>query len=265
MSDFEETDYHSCDEDDVNEFKKANLDLISEAKFKNNYYTSYFIQDGKEFILSVKPWTFNNPLNSEHIDKIHRQLKKNPFLTGVFSVVCLSDNSIVLIDGHHRHQALIQLIQDGYEDEIPIEVHCYQSDTIKSKNTISLFTKLNNTKPFNNSMIVVLTIEIIKMLKEEFPNNIKSNSKRVIYTNILEKELNDVLQKKLEILIRTQHVDKEDIFEKIITFNEEYKSRAETIVKRNKRQNWNNIRKRLIKNDCYLGIVPISEWINKLE
>ena len=84
MSDIEDTNYHSCEDNDVEEFKKENLDLISQAKYKNHFYTSYFIQDGKEFILSVRPWTFNNPLNSEHIDKIYSQLKLDPYLSRRF-------------------------------------------------------------------------------------------------------------------------------------------------------------------------------------
>lgn len=263
MSDNEDIEFHSCDEEEFSDSILQNLDLMSEVRFRLTNHTSYFIKNGKEFILSVKPWTFNNPLNGEHIRKIYEQLKEDSYLTGVFSVVCLNDESIVLIDGHHRHQALIELLQDGYEEDIPLEVHCYPSDTIESEKTVSLFTKLNNTKPFRaDPEIVVLTIEIIKKLKEVFPKNIKSVSKRVIYTNILEKDLSDLLQKKLKS-IRNPREDK--IYDQILTFNEEYKSRAETIVKRNKKQDWIRVRQRLLKNNCYLGIVPISEWINKLE
>lgn len=264
MSKFDiDEEFHSCDEDEYIDSKLEKLDDIAEAKFKNITYTSYFIKNGRDFIKLIRPWTFNNPLNDEHIEKIFQQLKKEPFLTGVFTVLCLEDKSLVLIDGHHRYHALMQLYQEGFDDTIFLEVHCYQSDRIESDRTISLFSKLNNTKPFQPDLpIIIMTINIIKKLKDLFPNVIKSGKTRANFPNILEEELNDLLQNKLK---KIKLPLENRIIKKIINLNNEYKNIAKSIISSNKKRNWEKSKIRLERTGCYLGIVPINEWINKLE
>ena len=87
MSDSEYfSDYSLSDDSEINNSTITLLNNHTDGKYSRKNYTLYYFQNGREFIENIKPWTFNNPLNTEHINKLYKQLKEEPILTGVFSV-----------------------------------------------------------------------------------------------------------------------------------------------------------------------------------
>ena len=70
------------------------MDRSCQGKNKRTHYTSYYFPDAKEFIENIKPWTFNNPLNPDHIESMYKQFEKSPILTGVFTVICLENQEV---------------------------------------------------------------------------------------------------------------------------------------------------------------------------
>ena len=247
---------------DIYDSTESMMDRSCQGKNKRTHYTSYYFPDAKEFIENIKPWTFNNPLNPDHIESMYKQFEKSPILTGVFTVICLENQEVFLIDGHHRHQALYQLYQNDFDEPIEIEVQCFYSDTIDSQQTIDLFSKLNNTKPFKPILqFIVLSIEIIKKLKKLYPNVIRNSGNRVNFPNIHEETLNQLLQQKMKSLrIPTE----DNIMRQIMEKNEYYRDNMEGILAKTRKRSLDTSIQKVEKLGCYLGIVDIKEWINSL-
>ena len=251
----------SSDDDEF--YQKSNLSLLmlSFMMINTKFYNIYLFKESRDFIENIITWTYNNPLNLKHVKKIKEQLLKEPFLTGVFSVVKLNNDKVYLIDGHHRHRALLELYTEGKLDEdIPVEVHCYESDTIKSQKTINLFQKLNHTKPFQVDIeINILALRIIDFMEKTFPNAIRELVRRS-YPNIRKKELNDALQNRIQ---ETKNFSYEKIIRNISRENGEYHGSARQLVQK-AGKNWFEINKKLKKTGCYLGLVDVKTWVNRV-
>ena len=256
-----EEEYYSGNEDVSDDYVFSNIQLLhtSDSKIKRKNYTTYYYKNGREFIHDIRPWTFNYPVNEEHIKSICEQVKRQPQLTGVFSIIQLNDYKLILLDGHHRHQALLKLYEDEeFDEEIEIEVHCYQSDTIDSNRTSSLFQKLNNIKPFKvKDEITYHVIKIIQFLEKKYPGVIKSGKTRANFPYIHKETLNDKLHQKFMDL---DTIDESRIQKQIQITNREYEKIANILVTKQKKD-WSKIEPRLQKTGCYLGLRSIDEWI----
>jgi len=270
MTDYDtDTSFHSIssNEDDFNNTESLiayNSFLLEEATQKTvaSNFTIYLFPDSRNFIEKIHPWTYNNPLHLEHINSIKMQLKQKPVLTGVFTIVHLDNQRIYLLDGHHRHQALLELYQQGdIDSSIEIVVHCYRSDTINSRKTINLFQNLNNTKPFDiRHRVTESTIMVINYIEKTYPGIIKDAPIRTTFPYIHKKTLNDVLYKRLESL---EEFNYESIIHSIPDINRYYEINAMKIVKK-KKKNWEKVSPKLEKTGCYLGLETISKWVEEI-
>lgn len=270
MSDYDtDNSFHSISSDDEGneEFNYSipfNSSLLEEAtqKTATSNFTIYLFPNSRNFIEKILPWTYNNPLNTEHINSIKIQLKQNPILTGVFTIVHLDNERIYLLDGHHRHQALLKLYQEGELDEpIEIVVHCYRSDTINSRRTINLFQNLNHTKPFHiENKVTETTIMVINFMEKTYPGIVKDSPIRATFPFIHKKTLNEVLFRRLESL---EDFNYESIIHSIPDINRYYEINAMKIVKKNKK-NWDKVSKKLERTGCYLGLSPMNKWIEEI-
>lgn len=262
-----DNEFHSLDEDKDEYYDDEYPDstvarfLEAETKIPRCNCVVYFFSDGREFITSIKPWTFNQPLKRKHIQKIKMELEKEPFLMGVFTVIQLKNDRLFLLDGHHRAQALCELYDNGFEHKIGIEVHCYQGDYINSKSTSSLFQKINNTKPFRMGPLVTdIVIRIINYLEVNFPKAIKNGRTRSQCPYIHKKSLNDCLYQTLNEM---DSIDYNRIIRKVQDTNRKYRSKAKEII-RNSNKSWNIIYPRLEKTKFYPGVLPLEKWIGEI-
>lgn len=267
MSSHSDDDYASAEEIDELElegFSDSNISLLlsCDSKSKRKNYISYYFENGRNFIESIQPWTFNHPLKMDHVTKIKLQLLDDPTLTGVFTIIQLATGQLVLIDGHHRHCALLSMFQDGFRKNIEVEVHCYLSDTIHGPKTTRLFQKLNNTKPFQSNQHIILdVITIMKAIETKYPNVLRGGKKRANFPNLHREQLNDRLQEKLGEL---DDYNVDEIILQIKQKNRYYRKNAERIIQENKKRKWVDVESRLSKVGCYLGIVDMEEWISQL-
>ena len=252
----------SDDEEEEHFLSNTTLLHTSDFKIPMEYFIIYIFRMSFVFINSIIPWTYNNPLNLEHVQAIKAALRLKPILTGVFTIIELDNKMVYLLDGHHRHQAIFELYRDG-ELEQPIEIvaHCYRSDKINSKRTVELFQNLNHTKPYNIAPPVVqTTIMVIDFLERKYPGIIKDTRVRTHYPFIHKKTLNEILHHRLDSLDDFSY---DSIINSIPDINRYYEINSREIVEKQKRS-WESVNTKLERTGCYLGLVPIKKWVDEI-
>ena len=240
--------------DDETNTLESNIELLLKAntKIETENFTIYIFRNSLELIQNIIPWTYNNPLNIEHVKSIKTQLLKIPKLTGVFTIIQLDNKKIFLLDGHHRHQALLELYNEGELDEsLEIVVHCYRSDKINSNQTVRLFHNLNHTKPYSTAPPVLeTTIMVIDYLERTYPGIIKDTRVRTTFPFIHKKSLNEVLHHRLESLDEFNY---DSIIQSIPDINRYYEINSQSIVA-TKKKCWETVLPKLERTGCYLGL-----------
>ena len=73
------------------------------------------LSDPRDLIRFAKPYTWNRPINNEHVAQITKDLQKmeKPFLLGTFKVILnLVTGEFMIYDGQHRFQAYKNMLSD---------------------------------------------------------------------------------------------------------------------------------------------------------
>lgn len=159
----------------------------------NDNYELYKV-DLRRFVSTIDDWDYNRKKNQKHI----AELKQNyPSIIGDFIVVrCkYDDDKLLLIDGQHRRDAIIELFQGDPTLNGKGYVKVFNVET---KNDIAmLFKKINNVMPVNiNEIPQFVYVDVIDKLQLKFPKAIKSleKTKRVNFPYINKNELLKQLQ-----------------------------------------------------------------------
>jgi hypothetical protein len=135
---------------------KSKKNTIKQCKIFN--YEIYNCINVFDFVENIKSYTFNNELNEPHILDIYNKINKPKahFIDGVFSVInCNETNELYLIDGHHRLEALKEMMTTSCTktcnklNQFDITIHLYETDNVDSQNTLNLYHRLNNLKPYD--------------------------------------------------------------------------------------------------------------------
>ena len=268
---FHNFDIGSDSESDSNSesYQECEYDLANESEFYNSVsdYKNLSPKDTKKFINYIQEWTYNNPVNNEHVQNIKKALIKHPHLTGVFSIIKLDNGTHHFIDGHHRARALKEIYKDNPEFQINITVHCYFSDTLDSEKTVELFNRLNNTKPFKPVIkYVEVTIDIIKKIKINFPKILRNTPVKSQYPYVHEPTLSSKIQDKLKSI--GSDVSTSDILCKFLKYDEKIKLNLDEFIKihrgfKNKSRFEKDIEK-ANKAACYLGVVSTDKLISEI-
>ena len=174
-------------------------------------------------------------------------------------MIQLDNKNIFLLDGHHRHQALVELYNAGDLDHsLEIIVHCYRSDKINSNRTVKLFHNLNHTKPYSIAPPVLeTTILVIDFLEKTYPGIIKDTPVRTKFPFIHKKTLNELLHRRLDSL---EEFSYDSIINNIPDINRYYEINAQRMVE-SKKKCWEKVKPKLEKTGCYLGIAPLEKWV----
>lgn len=180
------------------------------------------------FIKNIADYEFNNEINLDHVNKIYKGIMEDEdkMIIGHFSVVqCEDDNKLYLIDGHHRKQALLKIMNENsdnvYLDSIYIEVKIYHVKTLKCDATYKLYERINNVKPY---MIKTLddTIRYIMDKLEGYTHFYKgfktysNNNAKGSFPYYNKNKFINQLKKKLEL---KTDINADIIVEHIINFN----------------------------------------------
>jgi hypothetical protein len=141
-----------------------------DASFYQTLHTSPLIIEGinvnyslaiskpRDLIRFAKPYTWNRPINEEHVKQITNDLKEmsTPFLIGTFKVILNSKTGEFMIyDGQHRLKAYKNVLEEDPEHDcdIPTTLEIYSflcEDGIeKSPVALKLFDLANKTHTFD--------------------------------------------------------------------------------------------------------------------
>ncbi len=126
----------------------------------------------------------------------------------------------MLIDGHHRITALRELLDEGIKIFFPVDIHNYKCTSESSKDTLLLFEKVNNTKPFRTDVEIIKTnIHVIKTIDTKFPNLFSRAEKRANFPKLHEKTFSDMLYNTIK---ETKIYEDEVILKIFLNFNDKY-------------------------------------------
>jgi hypothetical protein len=242
----------------------------------NNDYKIIKVSSIKEFI-NTEHFEHNNTLNKEHVQDLKQKIKqsKSGVLKGTFSIIKFKDNTIILMDGHHRLLALEELYEGEEFDkdfEFFVEVNTLDIEHSQTDDKVlEVFRRLNNTKPFNNNMSKTVNnrnimVRVEKKWKHLFSKTKEKKRNKFPYLN--KEGFSQALRKMLDDI---ENVDEESIFNKIVEHNR--KLRSEPLVYLKKLYPKISIEEhkkketQLKKNKCYLGMLSSDteyEWLNTL-
>lgn len=220
----------------------------------NDNYELYKV-DLRRFVSTIDDWDYNRKKNPKHIT----ELKQNyPNIIGDFIVVrCKYDNNkLLLIDGQHRRDAIIELFQTDPTLNGKGYVKVFNVDT---KNDIAmLFKKINNVMPVKiNEIPQFVYVEVIDQLQSKFPKAIKSLDRTTfpyMKKNELLKQLQDARIVEEFELISTQ------LYDAIFKKNSEYSVKKDI---------FRNIKtpgayEKAQTSGFYLGLDRNGKWISEL-
>jgi hypothetical protein len=203
----------------------TNIELLGINLDPANKEFGLYKPNTTKFVRSIEPYTYNNELNTKHIQSMVTNIQKNKLVIGGFITIEFNDGMICLFDGHHRIEALKKL-DDSVLDEIVIYVFHFKSDARESQQTRDLFSKINTVKPFDvkeqercvNSSII---IELLKKKHPGFKQCLRDNKKLVQKGNYLQSTFVDELKDKLKQFdTNNKQYDNNLIADQIMKYND---------------------------------------------
>lgn len=253
----------------------SNIDLLGSEFIKRDRYNNYYLNtlsDCKNFIENIEEFDFNSTINKKHILDLKESLKTDNHLTGVLTTVLLNNGNLILIDGHHRINAIKLLYKEDVNLSIGLDIHNYCFKDLNDPGLLKLFEKLNNTKPYKTNIDIVKSSKyIIDSIDEKYPKLFSDAKKRANFPRLHKREFNDKLQIKLKELLgsynesiiikkmKKLHLKLKSFsqFELINFIWDKYKDKSycDKIVEK-----YSFIQ----TNKCYLGCYKIDDLINDI-
>jgi len=169
-----------------NDYKKYKKDILGDKvkpdreDMKCDFYLITGYRNVKNFVSKIKSFAMNYQTNDEHIKHITRQIRNedeiyftNPIALVEYVNYEVEDihSLIEIIDGHHRIESLKNILQSNRNISIEIWIQIYKVTKPDDPETIILFKKYNNVKPFP----CIKSIIDVKILLVDKINNIFIN------------------------------------------------------------------------------------------
>lgn len=220
----------------------------------NDNYELYKV-DLRRFVSTIDDWDYNRKKNQKHISEL---IQNYPNIIGDFIVVrCkYDDDKLLLIDGQHRRDAIIELFQGDPTLNGKGYVKVFNVDT---KNDIAmLFKKINNVMPVKiNEIPQFVYVEVIDQLQSKFPKAIKSLDRTTfpyMKKNELLKQLQDAR------LVEEFELTSTQLYDAIFKKNSEYSVKKDI---------FRNIKtpgayEKAQTSGFYLGLDRNGKWISEL-
>lgn len=212
---------------------------ISPIMISRNNFTILYEKNDKTQLIKLtfrqlmnftSNWIYNRTIDYNKVNELLKELEKS---TDYYKVGWIlhafkdkSTNSIKLLDGQHRREA-IKLYIDKYDvnmddnNEIIMWLYTFENEIDNEIEIIELFKLINNNKPFDeNELPSKRKIELIKLLKShsKLKNGIKCDPRRNTahspYIHI--KEFKGIIDK---ILQRYDYLTNEEIINRLQYIN----------------------------------------------
>ena len=240
------------EEEEVNDDEQ---NFLNHMIFKNDY-VEFYKTDAQSFVNNIKIWSGQRDLNKDHINYLAQQLTKERYIMGTFTLVRDENETVVLVNGHHRVRALKKILrlQPSFNCDIIIEL--YKTDRLESKRTLTLFKNSNtilNVKvedmpnKYALSLLDKLTTRFDGIFRDK---DIEENCNRpYLHKRLLFSKLKQAFQK--------YDLDEDSLFNAIIDINDKL---------RRKEYNQNKLKSKgkCVETGCYLGLIEKCLWLDKL-
>jgi hypothetical protein len=245
----------------------ASIELLGVNLDPTNKDFGLYKPNTSKFVRSIEPYTYNNELNTKHIQSMITNIQKNKLVIGGVITIEFDDGSICLFDGHHRIEAL-KKIDDSVLNEIIIYVFHFKSDARESPQTRDLFSKINTVKPFDvkeqercvNSSII---IEQLKKRHPGFKQCLRDNKKLVQKGNYLQSTFVEELKTKLKQFdTNNRPYDIDLIIEQIIKYNDSLPDKGLNYIfgKSNIQASETEEFKKMVSKQFYLASLGGHKW-----
>jgi len=144
--------------------------------------------DCRSLIQSVGNWSYNREIKPEVVEELYSNIIDNTNIIWILTAVKeRSSNTIYLIDGQHRYEAIKKLLLNDldFKEDRFVYIQVYLIDSIQEDDEyiIDLFIKINNHAPFNipdfpSRQNIKIIKKIIKdtILKNGIITNEKTNT-----------------------------------------------------------------------------------------
>ena len=278
--DSEDEDIESDNEEDAQELKQKSIKILFSKPIYSNKYYSKYICDAKDIVKYSDSWSYNRNVNIEHVNNLIATIKKhyddnnNDFhFIGSLKYICDKNFKYKLIDGQHRLNALKKIYNTKEYNNIYIELECdvYLVDDLNDDNSTSIYQNCNTVKNITLDDIPSYQyIKIVEKLSEKFPKAIKDDKiSNINYPNIGKKFLQDKL--KDSKILELYNINQNQLYEKIINLNTEYKNYDDDDYKKILlKKDYNNKNYNIRLNKCkntgfYLGLTRECDWINDIK
>jgi hypothetical protein len=211
----------------------SKTELLGDLIYTFPDYEVWVIKDIAKFINSVESYNFNQELNSEHVANLAKRIIETKLVIGNLSTCEFNNGKNILIDGHHRLDALKLVLREtsaSFVNAIPLIIFNYRSDEPNSKRTMELFHKINTVKPYT----VIKTIDedclyIINTLKTKCPgfkDGIRdTNKSRTAFPYVHQSQFKCELEKLLKQLVK---YNRDSIISQINEYNMQMRTLAES-------------------------------------
>jgi hypothetical protein len=218
---------------DLEESETARRELLGQLIHAFSIFEIWTPTNPSVFVSTIPSYNYNQELNRDHVKALAKCIMETREIIGVLITCEFEDGTIILIDGHHRLEALKAIILEkgpGFLNLIPIVIHNYKSDHKDSPRTLALFHKINTVKPYTLVKSVdqdcLLIITQLKARFPEFKEGLRDTGKsRTTFPYVLESEFKCALEAKLKELVT---YNRDNVIEQIAKYNMELGCMART-------------------------------------
>ena len=218
---------------DLEESETARRELLGQLIHAFSAFEIWTPTAPSVFVSTIPSYNYNQELNRDHVKALAKCIMETREIIGVLITCEFEDGTIILIDGHHRLEALKSIIVEkgaGFLNLIPLVIHNYKSDHKDSPRTLALFHKINTVKPYTLVKSVdqdcLLIITQLKARFPEFKEGLRDTGKsRTTFPYVLESEFKRNLEVKLKELVV---YNRDNVIEQIAKYNMELGCMART-------------------------------------
>jgi hypothetical protein len=152
---------------DVPQYYNANNNSI----LSENEKSMMIKIDYRSLNQTVETWDYNREIKPEIVEKLFENIndKSNYIIWTLTAIKERKSNTLFLIDGQHRFEAIKKFMQNDidFKEDKFVFIQVYLVDSIEEEDDYirDLFIKINNHEPFNiNDIPSIQNIKIIKMI-----------------------------------------------------------------------------------------------------
>jgi len=213
---------------------------------------------------------FQRLLSLKHVDEIYNEIKNkleqklSPLLPGCLVVCETSSGTKWLVDGNHRYQAYLKILND-YKEDLTVAVNYIQVSDIKEAS--SVFNMVNHSiavPKMPDGISLNLPNQLYREIEKKYPK-LFSESKKCQRPKLHRDSFIEALGKMIEKVGAEQKITPEDFMIRFERYNSLLKKRnwREFITKPGDKQEkiYSLQEKCVLNGNVFVGMLPDFQWL----